>query len=1284
MTMDVAAFVRTVAAMHTPATAAAAMAALTVLRGDSTALALARAVLEAADVTAPAQLQAVLLFRDVAMRSWAELSQAECVALRDWALTLAANRWTVLARPVRDSLIAIVAIFWKRGWSDSSDESPMSPRLVVGQLEQLLRSGDGAHAHVAATLALALVTEFDASAGGRATALGLNHEFHRAAAASFANNALRDIFSLTARRLLAALTPACLSALATGTSSIEAAQHDTTLMAALLAVLAEVLLWDWSGRWGGAGASARGGSRSLVGTPGKAWRELLGDPACALPRALLALVAATRQQALLGDTVADSLYAPARGLLASLASCRPDLYANGGDYAAAATLILGGLATLLGDVSGGSSSGSVESRTAEAVEASEGINALLWAAGLPRLLESRVDLVAVLRAASCRAAAVLDELDGAAAAASRADASAVAAVIDFLDSAYASHYAALDAVLEVWSTVAFFLEDEDATGSSGGVADTALRQARVSLRADCAALAAPLYERLVRARLAMAAAVTRLAIDDDNALEDVSALDAHMTAAAALARLGARPALEALTNGVRGVHGRFLRLATLRDGNSATSSEVDFAVASEEAWWLVSYAGYVLADEAKGETPSVPRSLLALSANARSAGDDPVVALSHAVTAVLQYQTEQLVQEQGRAAAQHRAPAPHLSPLLTERLLWFAGRWVRTYLMPPRELFERVALPASLARAFGAGIHNSLPGGGDAPVTALGLAPLAVPMWTGAPPDGRAMLELVVSAAGTCLAAWGDAEPGVARAGVLTLRAVVNSETALRWATLSPAWSALAEAVLHAIRNGDNSGGLAMLPPEWQGALLAVLLAATRSIGYNGGAGGNEAWEALVDPCAEADPEPAAAAAGARALSVVARWRAYYGSFARALHERLASVLASHAVMVALAGAASHGGVTPATAARELDRLLAMHAGIVAANARIPDAWHFPATTVALAACAQVVDAARGSGPVATRCLRYMLEFLDADVAALEPAQARAVYASISNVFVAYARHRAVLPQQRDTSKAAADDTESTTVDDLVMLLAILDKVADKEDIDLALGGGDSAPSASNNASEAVMAGLHSLLPLVTPQLLNGYPPLGVAFVGLVGRLVAAHPLQIATRADARTFATFMGAIEWGLCGVATDTAVPSSALDAVRSLAAFHGACRRRGFPDASTQGLHPQLGPCPDVFARLTRAVLGAVVGAAPPDRSLVPAAGEALLALAQAEPDAFRGAISSLLAAQREPGSAARLTAEFQALMTANGVSMDVASRANKVTWIANFERFVEQVRSFTTIK
>lgn len=705
--------------------------------------------------------------------------------------------------------------------------------------------------------------------------------------------------------------------------------------------------------------------------------------------------------------------------------------------------------------------------------------------------------------------------------------------------------------------------------------------------------------------------------------------------------------------------------------------------------------------------------------------------------------------------------------------------------------------------------------GGAAAGAAAGAGSVA---GAGGSSGGRPLLELVLHAAAAVLtSAWVATEPAVADRAAGLLRVIAFSSGLSRWAVMSPTWAALAAATAAVAGGNEPAGILAQpgapidawvasrvpcsppqlarfgsAPPSVQRALLAALLAATRRVGSEvplpapassdpddeSLAGGGSSGP-ITDPIRALDllqsqvhgSPPPSAADGRHphplALVVLLRWRAYYTALTGPAAARLAAVLASAEF--------ARGSASP-VAAREVERLLLLHAAVLEGHdQRLPMAWHIPATAPALLACAAVVRAsgATVSGSGVGAALGYMKEFVQPEhspLASLTPSQAELVFGAMTDVFRAYsAAHAgklaAIAPQPPSAAaggaagaaggagtgagdaKAAAKPkgdlkprlaaaaraagggvvaastgssvrlsslAEDELCDDVASLLAVLEGILSVEDVlflasPAAAGGAGAGAGAgavaepesderriARAASTSIVAGLTFVIPVMSGALLQ-VPPLARSFLRVINGLVQGHPQQAAAL-DSGTFGAVVSALEFACRSAAGsgsgsgDGELASEGLSGVRGLASYHAACGRDGF--ARLPGLRAHVAADPSLWSRLLAAVLGAVVGPAPPASNLVPAAADALLSLLEADADAFQAAVRALLVAQQtwDAAAAERLATEFQALTSANKVAeLHARARADprmrrmlKTAFGSNVDAFVRNVRGFTTIE
>ena len=158
---------------------------------------------------------------------------------------------------------------------------------------------------------------------------------------------------------------------------------------------------------------------------------------------------------------------------------------------------------------------------------------------------------------------------------------------------------------------------------------------------------------------------------------------------------------------------------------------------------------------------------------------------------------------------------------------------------------------------------------------------------------------------------------------------------------------------------------------------------------------------------------------------------------------------------------------------------------------------------------------------------------------------------------------------------------------------------------------------------------------------------------------------------------------------------VASCALSAVRGMGLYHVGARKRGGAFAAMD-LAPQLAAMPHLFPRLASAVLALALGGSTPlAPALIPAAADALLACAVADPPAFHAAAHDFLSRQAASAGtsvAERIAQELSALtsVTLPGVGHGAApivgvplslDRPVKIAFARAFAEVVARIRGVT---
>ncbi|ELU09303.1 hypothetical protein CAPTEDRAFT_151878 [Capitella teleta] len=142
----------------------------------------------------------------------------------------------------------------------------------------------------------------------------------------------------------------------------------------------------------------------------------------------------------------------------------------------------------------------------------------------------------------------------------------------------------------------------------------------------------------------------------------------------------------------------------------AVNSTPTLGILFEDLHWLLLVAGHVMMDEAEGETPMIPSSIMQYSIEQSKGRDcqstlaflataindpasvsadqvDPVVRLTSSVFRLCAIESSAI--EVGLAG--------HISPEVTSSCMWFLRRWARAYLLPDETYYTEMSMPLTMA-----------------------------------------------------------------------------------------------------------------------------------------------------------------------------------------------------------------------------------------------------------------------------------------------------------------------------------------------------------------------------------------------------------------------------------------------------------------------------------------------------------------------------------------------------------------------------------------------------------
>lgn len=1215
-----------------------------------------------------------------------------------------------------------IAVLYKRGWVGE----PACRGQLVAFLSELFASPAPAHHILAVDIMEASVQQFTPA---RASDMAQSLAFHAAAAAAFQAEGLLHMATLAGRVLTAAgqslaqaLQPGAGDS-ATLAATASALTRDTTsvrLVARAAQCLHRCLGWDFAGRGRGGGPGGWASGAHPPVEPPSEWRELLGDGTL-LTLALRLHSAGGRwvRPAQLNVELATLIHA----LLALRGSLFPSdparaayteaafklLFEAGGappapqalpslpqDPAAAVRAVAAGFKRAAAAGQAAAVAGALQSLAgqervlvaaveAEAVEAQFLAGAFatlllrIGPAGLATAPAARQYLTGIANLAKAWLAAAADSMHLTA----QCEVQPVAGVLSSLSSSSPPTHSALCSLTFAVEQARGQLQEAADTllGSLATLAD-ALTAPGMPLSgvpdasaAACRALA-PLGEPLAEAagdcvaatlesRLSAAMVAVEAGLDDDVPHDDGSVLSEHALAVASLIRASPRHSLPLLLHAIAAATEAVAAAA----GQAGGAAEAHGALAAqyERLWWLVTYAGFALADSDEGETPTVPGPLNALSARllreAAGGGSGSragMAAVSRDPLVMLPLHILSIGQLEGQRCAAAGTGAAPPSPLLCQRLLWFLSRWAPTYLMPDADLYRSAPLSFTLTRCFAAA--DGTLGGEEAAAAVAAGGPTAL-----VARGGQGIAEVMLQVAVRMLACW-TGEDAVAEEAVGVLAALTRAPGPGTVTVPSDAWAQLFNThVSHIAAGGAGTSG--HVPSAAEAAAAGGAAAVLGRLRFLPNALQCRLTTLLCNSTKAVPPQQRVG---------------YLLRLLTPLQQRMSGVL----------GAADfRSSATAPRVVEEVRRLLAHAIGVAKSQPAVPLEVFSPVCASLVETGGALLDVYRVEGPVAAEVLEFVRVFLDAHLQFMPLAQAVPLLRASLALIQAFVRHkvsgtaataqgaaRGVAAPGTPLSTAAvapsglsaAQEEEDTEL--VMQVLSILEALVTKDDMDWGDTAGGSGVQASFKAAvgDIVTLGTHLLTVLMTPDRL-AQPPVCTAFLGLCRTLAANQAARLLSLPSA-ALEGFLRSLMFGVTHV--DRGVQLLALQAVADLFEAQVDARTAGAGGLSAADARAGV-------QKFLPAVLQSVIPSTVVSGSVISAASACVLTMALVDGEAFSAATQQVAQSWASGNSALQqhLATAFGHMVQANGVDSSTSAR-NQRAFQVNFERFLKDARAHVT--
>lgn len=583
-----------------------------------------------------ARFQAAGAIREAAIREWTFLTENERTGLISFCLSFAMQHASSPEGYVQAKVASVAAQLLKRGWLDLTS---MAKENIFLQVKLVIAGTHGRDVQFAGINFLeSLVSEFSPSTS---SAMGLPREFHDKCCTSLELDYLKTFYTWAQEAAISVSS----TIIASGSTTPEG-----RVCSASLRLMLQILNWDFKCIKSAIGNGDRGAavfsdgckvdSYSTTKTecnlvqPGPAWRDLLlisGQVAW-----LLNLYSALRQNCSSECYWLDSpLAVSARKLIVQFCSLTGTVFPpdNGHMQGQHLLQLLSSLIEWIDPpdaVSKAIQNGKSESEFLDGCRALLAMATVTSPAVFDQLSKSIRPFGTIHLCSTLMCEVIKD-------------------VMETFTEEERWSWVARDILLDTWTVVLVAL---DGDGSL--------------LPPEGAGAAANLFALIVECELKIASATAFGEDGSDYIQPSVAAMDERLSSYALIARAAIRSTLPLLG---KLFSERFTRLQQGRGKFDPTET-------LEELYSLLLITGHILADEAQGETPLVPKAIQTQFTDLVKPEEHPVVMLSGSIMKF----SEQSLDGEMRAS--------FFSPRLMEAVVWFLARWSSTYLMSPEEIKE--------------------------------------------------------------------------------------------------------------------------------------------------------------------------------------------------------------------------------------------------------------------------------------------------------------------------------------------------------------------------------------------------------------------------------------------------------------------------------------------------------------------------------------------------------------------------------------------------------------------
>lgn len=305
--------------------------------------------------------------------------------------------------------------------------------------------------------------------------------------------------------------------------------------------------------------------------------------------------------------------------------------------------------------------------------------------------------------------------------------------------------------------------------------------------------------------------------------------------------------------------------------------------------------------------------------------------------------------------------------------------------------------------------------------------------------------------------------------------------------------------------------------------------------------------------------------------------------------------------------------------------------------------------------------------------LKFVVDWVDGEVAFLEPKETAIVFSFCVRLLQIYSAH--------NFGKVSVSNSNSLLIEsqvekykDLRALLQLLTNLSSKDLIDFASEG--SSEAENPDVAQMVYLGLHIITPLVSVDLLK-YPKLCRQYYTLVAHMLEVYPEKIA-KLSKEGFDSIMGTLEFGLRH--QDVEVVNMSLTALNAVAFYHyqAICRGQEGLGLHVTGTESNCVLEEHTLAYFLRSLMQYLLFE-DYSNDLVDPAADALLPLILCNTAIYQRMAQDFVEGQQSVVIQSRLAAAFHMLINGNQVTSSL-DRVNRRRFRENLYNFLAEVRGF----